>query len=190
MCDTFSQIFHVFIGSTSLVPTDATRKFNRQRYDVLTITNFTSKNGGNRGARDGRSEQQRAYQAKECSKKACEIYRSSRTNIGCTEEFWKHLDELATEAHSYGATRQERERYDKEWEIRLNSQGLVRPIRSRADFHAALRKFREAKQAAAEDGHQFNLTIRPISKSGNAQGNNSSNTKILLQIMPPQTNPI
>ena len=31
----------------------------------------------------------------------CEIYRNSQTDIGWTEEFCKHFDELAQENHSY-----------------------------------------------------------------------------------------
>ena len=37
----------------------------------------------------------------------CEIYRSSQTNIGWTEEVCKLLDDLAQEDHSCVATRQE-----------------------------------------------------------------------------------
>ena len=55
-------------------------------------------------------------------------------NIGWTEEFCKHVDDLAQDDHSYVATWQERERYGKGWEISLNIQGLVGPVRSRADF--------------------------------------------------------
>ena len=42
---------------TCSVPTEATRELNRERNDVLTITNFTIKKGGNRGARHCRSEE-------------------------------------------------------------------------------------------------------------------------------------
>ena len=73
----------------------------------------------------------------------------------------RRLNDLAQEGHSHVATRQERERYEKEWKIGLHSKRLVGQIRSRADFPAALRMFREAKQEAAEAGHQFNPTIRP-----------------------------
>ena len=58
----------------------------------------------------------------------------------------------------------------------------VGPNRSRADLLATLRQFREVKQEAAEAGHQFN----PTTRRDNAEGNNSSNTKILQQIMPPR----
>ena len=125
----------------------------------------------------------RHYQAKNCSKRRTRqgsnqssnvfrraIYRSSQTNIGWTYEFRKHLDELAKEEHSYVATRQERERYEKVWAISLNSQGPTRPIRSRADLPAALRKFREVKQEAAEAGHQFNPIVQPDLQVRQRQG--------------------
>ena len=136
-----------------LVSTDATRKLNGERFDALTIPHFTIRKGG---ARHGRSEEPRAYyQASQCVKKAhkegfestlhpfqtCEIYRSSQMNIGCTEEFCKHLDELAGEDHSYAAARQERERYEKVWKRSLNIQRLAGLMQSRADVPKAFRKF-------------------------------------------------
>ena len=44
---------------TWLVPTDLTRKWNRERFDALTILNFVIEKGGSRGARRGQSEAQR-----------------------------------------------------------------------------------------------------------------------------------
>ena len=46
------------------------------------------------------------------------------------------------------------------------SQGSAGPMRSRADFHATLRKFRDVKQEAAEAGHEFNPTVRPRKRRG------------------------
>ena len=92
-------------------PTDATRKLNRERFDALKIpVPHLIKKGGSRVARHGRSEDQREYnQARVCLHRAhkqhfdsilqriqaCEIDRSSQTDIGWTEEFCKHLHELA-----------------------------------------------------------------------------------------------
>ena len=96
--------------------------------------------GRSRGARHGRSEDQRAYhQAEDSSKKAhkkgfesilhhfqmCEVHLSSQTNIKWTEELCKHLEEWAREDHSYVATWQERQRYEKVRKLCLNSQGLT-----------------------------------------------------------------
>ena len=39
--------------------------------------------------------------------------KTRRTEIGLSEEFCRPLDELAGEDHSYVATRQERQRYEK-----------------------------------------------------------------------------
>ena len=88
----------------------------------------------------------------------CEIYRRLQTNIGWTEEFCKHLDELAKEDHSNVATRQEREEQRRACVSNLG-QNKTTPVRSRADVPVSLRKFLEAKQEAAEAGHQLNPTI-------------------------------
>ena len=45
-------------SGTWLVPTDSTRKLNRERFDALTIPHFTIKNGGSRGVRHDKSEEQ------------------------------------------------------------------------------------------------------------------------------------
>ena len=56
---------------TCLVPTDLTRKLNRERLDALTILNFVIEKGGSRGARHGQSEVQREHhQANVCFRKA------------------------------------------------------------------------------------------------------------------------
>ena len=98
---------------------NATRKLNRERFDALTIFPFIMEKDGSRGARLDNSEEQRAYyQAHHCSRKArkkkfdsilhccqkCEIYRNLQMTISWTEEFCKHLDELAQEDHSYVPT--------------------------------------------------------------------------------------
>ena len=169
---------------TCLVPTDATRKLNRE---IRHVDNplLHDQEWATRGARHGRSEDQRAYyEAEGCLKKAhkkrfesilhrCQtwdIYRSSQTNIGWTAEFCRRSDELAEESHSYVATGQERERYEKVWTTSLNSQGPTGPIRSGADFPAAFRKFREVKQDAAGAGHQFKPTVRPDLQIRQRQG--------------------
>ena len=83
--------------------------------------------------------------------------------IGWTEDVCKRLDAFAQEDHSYVASRQERERNEHGRKISLikTAKELVGPLRSRADILAALRKFREVKQEAAEAGRRFYLTIRP-----------------------------
>ena len=141
--------------------------------------------GANQGARHGGSEHQRAYyQAKHSGKKGaqekfqsifprvqtCEIYRSSQTNIGWTEEFCQHTNELAKEDHTHTLPLgRKRERHEKVWTISVNSRETTGPIRSRADFPAAMRRFREVKQEAAA-GHQFNPTIRPDLQVRQRQG--------------------
>ena len=77
--------------------------------------------------------------------------KTRRTEIGLSEEFCRPLDELAGEDHSYVATRQERQRYEKVWALSLSSQAPTAPIQSRADFPAALRKFREVKKKKAAE---------------------------------------
>ena len=119
-------------------------------------------------ARHGRSEEQRGYyQAKTCFKKTrkkrfesilhrfqtCDICRSSQTNIEWTERFCKHLAALAKEDHSYVASRQEQERYEKVWSISLNSQG---PFRSRAAF-------REVKPGPPVQPHPSTRSSSPTS---------------------------
>ena len=82
--------------------------------------------------------------------------------IGWTEDVCKRLDAFAQEDHSYVASWQERERNEHGRKISLikTAKELVGPIRSRADILAALRKFREVKQEAAEAGRRIYPTIR------------------------------
>ena len=56
-------------------------------------------------------------------------------------EVWKEYDALALEDHSYEATPQERGRWQRNWEIGLDKEGVHGPIRQRPDF-------REAKRAS------------------------------------------
>ena len=46
---------------TWLVPTDLTRKWNREWFDALAILNFVIEKGGSRGTRRGQSEAQRRH---------------------------------------------------------------------------------------------------------------------------------
>ena len=113
----------------------------------------------------------------------CETYRNSQWNIGWTEGFCKHLDEIAQADHSYVAAWQERQRYEEVRKLSLKSQGPVGPVRSRAGYPEASRKLREVTREAAEAGHEFNPAIRPDLQSDNAKDNNSSSTKMSPQIM-------
>ena len=59
---------------TWLVPTEFTRKLNRERFDTVTIPSFVINKGGRHGARHGKSEAQREYrQAMDCLMKAKRI---------------------------------------------------------------------------------------------------------------------
>ena len=126
-----------------LVPPDATRKLNRERFDAS--------NNPSRHHQEGL----------EPKFSSCEIWRAARIlsslriahkknfnsifhrfppwNLSkLADEHWvdrrvfcKHLDELAQEDLSYVATWQERHRNENVWMLNLNSQGLVGPMRSR-----------------------------------------------------------
>ena len=96
-----------------------------------------------------------------------------------------HSDEIAQEDHSHVVSWQEREIKEKELAKSLNGQGLVGPIRSRADF---LPQYENFVNKSRKRPRLDTKLIQPFDrifnfKSDNAQDNNTSNTKIPPQIM-------
>ena len=161
-------------SGTCLVPTKFTRKKKRKRFDALTIPNIVIKKGGSHGARHGKSEQREYHQAKQCLSKArkkidsifqcfqqCETYKNSQMRRGWDEDLCKRSDRVAQEDHSYIATWEERQRYEKGWKLCWETQGPVGPMQSRPDYPEAVRRFREIIREAEEVGYDINPAIRP-----------------------------
>ena len=101
---------------TCLRPPDETRKWNKDRFDVLSIPNYVSKKGPSHGARHGNTERQRIHHAAHVSAKKAKKngytsildrflsslrYRESQINIGWDEEFCARYDAIAAEDHSF-----------------------------------------------------------------------------------------
>ena len=117
-----------------------TKKLDKKNYDALPIPGYVIQMNPTRGAKHGASERQRMYyKAKEMMQKAREPghggqesileswlkdddYRKSLSEIGWTEEQIIQYDELALEDHTYIATRGERDRNEKSWVLKLNTE--------------------------------------------------------------------
>ena len=113
-----------------------------------------------------------------------------KLNVGWTEEFCKHTDELAREDHSYIATSSERSRHAEAWTSSLNShRNTTAPIQSRADFPQALAKLCAMKKEAAESGPILLPSFDMIFKSDRINGNNCSDMNF-PQVTPQQVHPI
>ena len=119
----------------------------------------SSKRNLTHGAKHGASERQRMYhEAKKMLQKARQPkhggyktilerwhkdYRKSLSEIGWTEEQIIQYDEHALEDHSYIATKEERNRNDKSWALKLNKEGVRGPMNQRPDFVEAKREMKK-----------------------------------------------
>ena len=66
------------------------------------------------------------------------VYRDSQLKLGWTEEKCIAMDKLAQEDHSYRLSRDEFQRYEKNWYVTFNKSGKNAPVRFRSDFRAAV----------------------------------------------------
>ena len=60
-----------------------------------------------------------------------QVYRDSQLKIGWTEQKCIEMDKLAQEDHSYRPSRDEFQRYQKQWYLTLNKSGKNAPMRLR-----------------------------------------------------------
>ena len=67
---------------------------------------------------------------------------TSLSEIGWTEEQIVQFDKLALEDHSYTATREERERNEKMWVLKLNKEGPQAPRNQWPDYGEAKREMK------------------------------------------------
>ena len=155
-------------------PTDKSRQFNKDRFDILSIPEYVIKKIQSRGPRHGPSLRQTMHhKARDMLRKAktnkngqCktilerwykdERHRMNLLELGCTEEQIKQYDALALEDHSHEATPEERGRCKKSWHISLNKEGIQGPIGERPDFreakHTYLQLYKEHVESTGE-GH-------------------------------------
>ena len=61
----------------------------------------------------------------------------SLSDIGWSEEGMMQYEKIASEDHSYTATREERRRNGKSWKLSLNAEGVQGPLNQRSDFRGA-----------------------------------------------------
>ena len=150
-------IVHCTCGRCSK-PSQRTKEFHKNNYDVLSIPGHVVKNNHSRGAKHGPSERQRMYckahdmlqkarQPKHGGNKSIlerwhkdEQYRKSVSEIGWTEEQIIEYDKIALEDHSYVATRSERIQNTKHGVLRLTQDGAQQPLHQRLDFAQAKRE--------------------------------------------------
>ena len=137
------------ICGTCLRPSQKNRKLNKDRFDVLSIPNYVIMKGLSHGARHGPTEGQRfiskltmhsGKQKKHGHRTILDRflnsprYRDSQTNVGWDEHICAFHDVIASEDHSYIATRWERSRNENSWKLVLNSEGANGPVDQRDDY--------------------------------------------------------
>ena len=102
-------------------------------------------------------------------------------NLGWDEDFCKHLNKIAQEDHSYVVTWQERQWYEKEWSLCINSQGPVGPKKSQDQtLSKQYEEFVKLNGKLKRLDTRFTPHFVPSSKFDNDQDNNSSNLGNLL----------
>ena len=142
-----------------LQPTAMNRQYNKDRFDALSILGYVIKKNQSRGPRHGQSMRHIMYhKSRDMLRKAklpkngsCETilershtdadFQKSLSDEGWTEKKIEEYDALALEDQSYGATPQERGRWQRNWQIVLNREGVHGPIRHRPDFREAKRAY-------------------------------------------------
>ena len=127
-----------------LVESESRRKFYKLRLDALSIPHCVIKKGRCRGARHGRTEEQKEYHIAWNARKRCckrvdsrgehfksihdrlhrdQVYRESQLAIGWTEQKCIEMDELAKQDHTYHLSTEEFKRYQGQWYLTLNKSG-------------------------------------------------------------------
>ena len=134
-----------------LKESESSQSFHQWRLDALSIQNYVIKKGRPRGARHRKTEAKKehfiAHNARRrCLKKKFEgihdrflrdqVFCDSKLQIGWTEQKYIEMDKLAQEDHSYLLSRDEFQRYQKQWYLTFNKSGKNAPMRLRSDFRA------------------------------------------------------
>ena len=124
-----------------LVKSECSHNFHQWRLDAFSFENHVIKKVRPRGARHGKTEEQKEYHIafnawKRCRKRVdgqeepyegihdCflrdPVFRDSQLEIGWTEQRCVAMDNLAQEDHSYRLSRDEFQRYPKHWYLLNN----------------------------------------------------------------------
>ena len=165
-----------------LIDSESRRKFNKLRLDALLFPHHVIKKGRPRGARHGKTEEQKEYHmAWNAWKRCCKKVDSQGENFtGIHDRFlrdplivnqhksakrWTNLQKKITRTISL---QRNLKRYQGQWYLTLNKSGKNGPMRLRPDFRAAVsfknRLHREFGEQVAE----------PISPQQNRRWHSSS----------------
>ena len=88
-----------------------------------------------------------------------EEYRKSLAEHNIGEKEVMLFDRIALERHDFSATRAERLQNAKHWKLRLNADGLQKPLRQRPEFAVALKQGLNMQDAHLAETQQ---SLRPI----------------------------
>ena len=118
-----------------LKESESSHNFHKWRPDAFSIPYYVINKGRPRGARHRKTEAQKQHFVAHNARKRCikknydgihdrfqrdPAYRDSQLKIGWTEEKCITMDKLAQEDHSYRLSRDEFQRYQKQWYLTLN----------------------------------------------------------------------
>ena len=123
-----------------LQPSDRDRQLNKERYDVLSITNYVKKKNPSHGAWHGPTMRQKIYHKSTICLKRTGESSAAQSWKGSKQIFFigNHWPTLAgwerhNGDHSYNATRGERSRNERSWRLVLNAEGAQGPLDQRDD---------------------------------------------------------
>ena len=150
-------------------PPAMNRQHNKDIYDSLSIPGYVMKKNQSRGPWHGQSMRQIMYhKARDMLRRAklpksgsCETILERWYTQMQTEEQIRQYDALALEDHSYETAPEERGRWQRNWFIVLNKEGVQGPMRQRPDFREAKHAYRLLYKEHVESTGQGNKSIHP-----------------------------
>ena len=159
------------------------RRLNEGRYDVLSIPNYVIKKGpslelelrGNefitKPTINSGGEEKRATRPLDRFLNSSR-YRDSQTKIGWDENIGAACDAIASEDHSYVATR--RSRNENSWELVLNSEGANGSVDQRDDF-------KEAKKTCDRLYREYAATTGFVTRKNSSSIFSSTKTRTTIR---------
>ena len=162
-------IIHCTCGHLMTDDSAENKKYISSVLDLFSIPNFYIRKGRSHGHRYGKAPRWKEYHAanqlaRKCRKKKYDsvhdrfirdkTFRKAMIEVGRSEKIIIEMDQLASENHTYKATRAEIDVYRGNWWIHSNVANFDSvPTRHQPDFKKALSTMHRLKQAEDEKQH-------------------------------------
>ena len=179
-CNTFWEIGIIWCScGRNLKYSRSPTTLQKTNCDFTSIPGFAIEKNSSRGPQHGATERQvMFFRAKQMLKKASqgkhgshptilsrwyeqEGYRKSLEEHNIGEKEVTLFDRIALDRHDFSATRAERLQNAKHWILRLNADGLRKPLRLRPEFAVALKQRLKMQDTHLAETRQCLRPIRP-----------------------------